>query len=113
MALGGGHVMTYGGLGVISSQVKGHREKILEEEWTSNEKRSLRDRWSSIRRRRQSNIADESEASPSVIVSTNDELSGAHGKEVVVEQVSSDVGGCRKIDILPAMSMSILKKSSK
>ncbi|KAG7341621.1 hypothetical protein IV203_023574 [Nitzschia inconspicua] len=92
MALGGGHVMTYGGLGVISSQVEGHREKILEES-SSNEKRSLRDRWSSIRRRRQSNTSKdlESEASPSVIVSSNDELAGAHGSEVVVEQVSGEV----------------------
>jgi hypothetical protein len=51
MALGGGHVMTYGGMGVISSQLKGPKKK--QSDCSKGTSRTFRDRWSNIRRRQQ------------------------------------------------------------
>jgi hypothetical protein len=51
MALGGGHVMTYGGLGVISSQVKGQKKKSSSDDAAAPAKRTLGERWNNLRQR--------------------------------------------------------------
>lgn len=104
LALGGGHVMTYGGLGVIGSQIKGSKKKGASEGEASpsaSEKRSLKDRWSSVRRRRTSSStkekkdqsnADESKQKLPSTESSNDDIISGEEREVDLDDndTSSD-----------------------